>query len=72
MSIPDEPMKLYFTLLTELPLDEVDRLVGPGVNPRDSKEVLGKAIVAQYHGTEAGERAGYAPGSASTETPASG
>jgi len=57
MSIPDEPMKLYFTLLTELPLDEVDRLLGPGVNPRDAKEVLGQAIVAQYHGTEAGERA---------------
>jgi len=57
MSIPDEPMRLYFTLLTEVPLDEVDRLLGPGVNPRDAKEVLGKAIVAQYHGTEAGERA---------------
>jgi tyrosyl-tRNA synthetase len=57
MSIPDEPMKLYFTLLTELPLDQVDRLLGAGVNPRDSKEVLGKAIVAQYHGAQAGERA---------------
>jgi len=57
MSIPDEPMKLYFALLTELPLDQVDRLLDPGVNPRDAKEVLGKAIVAQYHGPEAGERA---------------
>jgi tyrosyl-tRNA synthetase len=27
------------------------------VNPRDAKEVLGKAIVAQYHGPEAAERA---------------
>ena len=57
MSIPDEPMRQYFTLLTELPLDEVDRLLAPGVNPRDAKEVLGKAIVAQYHGAEAAERA---------------
>jgi tyrosyl-tRNA synthetase len=57
MSIPDEPMRLYFTLLTELSLDEVGRLLGDGVNPRDAKEVLGKAIVAQYHGTEAAERA---------------
>ena len=56
MSIPDEPMRLYFTLLTELPLDEVDRLLGPGINPRDAKEVLGRAIVAQYHGAEAAER----------------
>jgi tyrosyl-tRNA synthetase len=50
MSIPDEPMRQYFTLLTELPLEEVDRLLGPGVNPRDAKEELGKAIVSQYHG----------------------
>jgi tyrosyl-tRNA synthetase len=57
MSIPDEPMKQYFTLLTELPLAEVDRLLLPDVNPRDAKEVLAKAIVAQYHGTEAAERA---------------
>jgi tyrosyl-tRNA synthetase len=57
MSIPDEPMKTYFTLLTELPLDEVDRLLGPGINPRDAKEILGKAIVAQYHGAAASEEA---------------
>jgi tyrosyl-tRNA synthetase len=55
MSIPDEPMRLYFTLLTEIPLGEVDRLLGAGVNPRDAKEVLGKAIVAQYHGADAAE-----------------
>jgi tyrosyl-tRNA synthetase len=57
MSVPDEPMRQYFTLLTEMPLEEVDRLLASGVNPRDAKEVLGKAIVAQYHGPEAAERA---------------
>ncbi len=57
MSVPDEPMRQYFTLLTERPMDEVDRLLAPGVNPRDAKEVLGKAIVAQYHGAEAADRA---------------
>jgi tyrosyl-tRNA synthetase len=57
MSIPDEPMKHYFTLLTELPLDDVDRLSSGAINPRDSKELLAKAIVAQFHGAEAGERA---------------
>ncbi len=45
MSIPDEPMRQYFTLLTDLPLAEVDRWLAPGVNPRDAKEALGKAIV---------------------------
>jgi tyrosyl-tRNA synthetase len=57
MSVPDEPMRQYFTLLTELPLEDVDRLLAPGVNPRDAKEVLGKSIVAQYHGADAAERA---------------
>jgi tyrosyl-tRNA synthetase len=60
MSIPDEPMRQYFTLLTELPLSEVDQLLSPGVNPRDAKEALGKSIVAQYHGAEAAERAATA------------
>jgi tyrosyl-tRNA synthetase len=40
-----------------LPLAEVDRLLSPEINPRDAKEVLGKSIVAQYHGVEAGEAA---------------
>jgi tyrosyl-tRNA synthetase len=57
MSIPDEPMRQYYTLLTDLPMSEIDALLAPGVNPRDAKEVLGKAIVAQYHGMEAAERA---------------
>ncbi|MGP0066011.1 MAG: tyrosine--tRNA ligase [Isosphaeraceae bacterium] len=57
MSVPDEPMRQYFTLLTEIPMDEVDRLLAPSVNPRDAKEALGKAIVSQYQGSEAAERA---------------
>jgi len=60
MSIPDGPMRQYFTLLTDLPLAKVDRLLGPGVNPRDAKEVLGKAIVAQYHGAAEAEAAAAA------------
>jgi tyrosyl-tRNA synthetase len=57
MSLPDGPMRQYFTLLTDVPLAEVDRLLAPGVNPRDAKEVLGKAIIAQYAGSEAAESA---------------
>ena len=49
MSIPDEPLRPYFTLLTELPMEEIDKLLAPGVNPRDAKEVLAKLIVSQYH-----------------------
>jgi tyrosyl-tRNA synthetase len=57
MSIPDEPIRQYFTLLTQVPLDQVDRLLVPGQNPRDAKEALGKAIVTFYHGAEAAEAA---------------
>ena len=60
MSIPDEPMKQYFTLLTDLPLSEVDALLRPENNPRDAKEALGKAIVAQYHGVDAARSAALA------------
>ena len=59
MSIPDEALRQYFTLLTDIPMPEVDRWLGPGVNPRDAKEVLGKAIVAQDWGVaEQGRRGG--------------
>jgi tyrosyl-tRNA synthetase len=46
MSIPDEPLRQYFTLLTDLPMAEVDRWLAPGVNPRDAKETLARTIVA--------------------------
>ena len=57
MSLPDEPMRQYFTLLTDLGADAIDRLLGPDVNPRDAKETLGRAIVSEYHGAEAAEAA---------------
>ncbi len=50
MSIPDDALRQYFTLLTDIPLPEVDRWLGPAVNPRDAKERLGKTIVSQYWG----------------------
>lgn len=57
MSIPDEPMRQYFTLLTDLDTAAIDALLAPGVNPRDAKETLGKLIVTEYHGAEAADRA---------------
>jgi len=46
MSIPDEPLRQYFTLLTDLPLAEIDAWLAPGKNPRDAKEALARTIVA--------------------------
>jgi len=45
MSIPDEPLRQYFTLLTDIPLTEVDQWLAPGINPRDAKEHLAKLII---------------------------
>lgn len=60
MSVPDEPMAQYFTLLTDIPEARIRELLAEGTNPRDAKEALGKAIVAQYHGPEAADRAAEA------------
>ncbi|OJW22159.1 MAG: tyrosine--tRNA ligase [Planctomycetales bacterium 71-10] len=60
MSVPDGPMAQYFTLLTDIPQARIQELLAEGTNPRDAKEALGKAIVAQYHGQEAADRAAEA------------
>ena len=57
MSLPDNVMRPYFTLLTDIPMDQVDHWLGAEINPRDAKEALGKAIVTQYWGSERAEEA---------------
>ncbi len=58
MSIPDELMANYFTLLTDRPTREIEQLTDADkTHPRQAKVQLGKDIVAQYHGPEAGEAA---------------
>ena len=56
MSIPDEIMRRYFELCTDVDLDEVDRRLKSD-HPRDSKRWLGREIVAIYHGEEAAKAA---------------
>lgn len=55
MSIPDEAMKTYYTLCTEVPEDEIETLLAG--HPMDAKKRLGREIVAQYHGEGAPEEA---------------
>jgi tyrosyl-tRNA synthetase len=52
MSIPDGPMRQYFTLLTDVPVEEIERLLAPGVNPRDAKEVLARTIVTGLYSAQ--------------------
>ena len=61
MSIPDELMENWFELCTDVPMDDVKKLVagalGGEVNPRDVKRRLAKEIVSLYHGRAAADEA---------------
>jgi tyrosyl-tRNA synthetase len=50
MSINDDMMKDYFTLLTDLPCANIDELTDPGkTHPKEAKALLGKTTVAQFY-----------------------
>jgi len=60
MSISDELMWKYFTLLSFKPLDDIAVLraeCGAGRNPRDAKVMLGQEVVTRFHGASAAEAA---------------
>jgi tyrosyl-tRNA synthetase len=47
MQLSDEVMRMYFELLTDLPLEEVDSLLGG--HPKEAKVALAKNVISQYH-----------------------
>jgi tyrosyl-tRNA synthetase len=47
MSIPDDLMREYFVLLTDVPEEEVERLLAG--HPKEAKKRLADEIVAGYH-----------------------
>jgi len=63
MSIPDEQIINYFTLVTRMSLDEIKKItiqLKLGSNPRDVKAKLAREIVKIYHGLAAGSAAAEA------------
>ncbi len=56
MSLPDAKMKEWYTLLTPLPLDEVERLCTK-LHPKSAKDRLAREIVNGYHAGQADEAA---------------
>ena len=56
MSIPDDLMENYWTLLTTVPLDEVRETLRTE-HPRDAKERLARTVTARYHGEAVAEAA---------------
>jgi len=58
MSIPDALMPNYYTLLTDLPGEEVHALLDPAqTHPRDAKVRLARWVVNEFHGPEAADAA---------------
>ena len=50
MSISDDMMENYFTLMTDLPTEKIAELVDPdSTHPKEAKVLLGKTIVAQFY-----------------------
>ncbi len=58
MSISDDMMENYFTLLTDFPAEKIAELVNPDkTHPKEAKVLLGKAIVAQFYSNAAAHAA---------------
>ena len=57
MSIPDNVMRDYFELVTDVPLERIDELLSDTTHPRDAKVALAKTVVTRYHGDEAADAA---------------
>lgn len=60
MSISDDLMWKYFTLLSFRPMADIERLkaeCAAGRNPRDAKVLLGQEIVNRFHNAQAAEDA---------------
>ena len=55
MQLPDDVMKMYFELLTDLPMDEVEALLSG--HPKEAKVKLATTVIDQYHGTGQGNQA---------------
>ncbi|MEO2025250.1 MAG: tyrosine--tRNA ligase [Fuerstiella sp.] len=58
MQLPDDVMKMYFELLTDLPMEEADQLLAG--HPKEAKVKLAQTVIGQYHdaaqGVAAAER----------------
>lgn len=55
MQLPDAVMRMYFELLTDLPLSEVDALLAG--HPKEAKVKLASLVIEQYHPAGSGAAA---------------
>ena len=55
MQLPAEVMRMYFELLTNIPLEEVERLLAG--HPKEAKVTLAQTVITQYHDAVAADEA---------------
>jgi len=52
LQLPDDVMKMYFELLTDLPMEEVEAILAG--HPQQAKFALASTVIDQYHGAGQG------------------
>lgn len=57
MSLPDTALGEYFELLTDVPLDEIAKIIADKQNAMENKKRLASLIVEEFHNDEAAKRA---------------
>jgi tyrosyl-tRNA synthetase len=55
MQVPDSVMHMYFSLLTNIPLEEVNRILAG--HPKQAKVLLAKTVISGYHSPQLAEEA---------------
>lgn len=55
MQLSDDSMRMFFELLTDLPMDEVDSLLAG--HPKEAKVKLARTIITEYHGAAEADQA---------------
>jgi tyrosyl-tRNA synthetase len=55
MQLPDEVMRMYFELLTMIPIEEIDTLLSG--HPKEAKVILARSIITEYHDAGAADEA---------------
>lgn len=55
MQLPDAVMKMYFELLTSIPLNEVEAILAG--HPKEAKVRLARAVISEYHPTSEADAA---------------
>ncbi len=55
MQLPDDVMRMYFELLTNLPLDDIEHLLAG--HPKEAKVTLAKSVISEYHDAASADEA---------------